>query len=85
MNQAIQFPDREEWDESRQAVCFPALVNGMQLLCIITAATLTHRFGGESPAQWLAIFREHRWDIEEEAEELICQQQEDTQGCVWLS
>ncbi|WP_149806699.1 DUF1488 family protein, partial [Salmonella enterica] len=22
MNQAIQFPDREHWDEQRQAVCF---------------------------------------------------------------
>ncbi|MBR7539158.1 DUF1488 family protein, partial [Mycobacterium tuberculosis] len=29
MNQAIQFPDREHWDEQRQAVCFPALVSGM--------------------------------------------------------
>ncbi|EFI9314594.1 TPA: DUF1488 family protein, partial [Escherichia coli O25b:H4-ST131] len=25
MNQAIQFPDREEWDENKKCVCFPAL------------------------------------------------------------
>ncbi|EFU7934946.1 DUF1488 domain-containing protein, partial [Escherichia coli] len=31
MNQAIQFPDREEWVENKKCVCFPALVNGMQL------------------------------------------------------
>ncbi|HGY5831529.1 TPA: DUF1488 family protein, partial [Klebsiella michiganensis] len=29
MNQAIQFPDREVWDEARQCIAFPALVNGM--------------------------------------------------------
>ncbi|HGF4921686.1 TPA: DUF1488 family protein, partial [Escherichia coli] len=23
MNQAIQFPDREEWDENKKCVCFP--------------------------------------------------------------
>ncbi|EGI6845117.1 TPA: DUF1488 family protein, partial [Escherichia coli] len=22
MNQAIQFPDREEWDENKKCVCF---------------------------------------------------------------
>ncbi|MGS3078805.1 DUF1488 family protein, partial [Escherichia coli] len=26
MNQVIQFPDREEWDENKKCVCFPALV-----------------------------------------------------------
>ncbi|AUV51842.1 hypothetical protein B1209_02275 [Raoultella planticola] len=35
MNQAIQFPDREEWDTDRQCVTFPVLVNGMQLTCAI--------------------------------------------------
>ncbi|MGQ7144689.1 DUF1488 family protein, partial [Escherichia sp. SS-MK2] len=25
MNQAIQFPDREEWDENKKCVCFPLL------------------------------------------------------------
>ncbi|ELM0169118.1 DUF1488 family protein, partial [Escherichia coli] len=25
MNQAIQFPDREEWVENKKCVCFPAL------------------------------------------------------------
>ncbi|EHB39937.1 hypothetical protein SEENIN0B_03633 [Salmonella enterica subsp. enterica serovar Infantis str. SARB27] len=33
MNQAIQFPDREEWDTAASAVIFPAMVNGMQLTC----------------------------------------------------
>lgn len=85
MNQAIQFPDREEWSDTRHAICFPALVNGMQLTCIICGEILAERFGGDSPAQWLALFREHRWDLEDEAESLIREQQEDDQGYIWLS
>ncbi|TCW06116.1 uncharacterized protein DUF1488 [Raoultella sp. BIGb0138] len=85
MNQAIQFPDREEWDAGRQCVTFPVLVNGMQLTCAIKGEILGQRFGGEDPTQWLAVFREHRWDLEEEADELIREQQEDDQGWVWFS
>ncbi|MCZ8581747.1 DUF1488 domain-containing protein, partial [Escherichia albertii] len=47
MNQAIQFPDREEWNESKKCVCFPALVNGMQLTCAITGESLANRFAGD--------------------------------------
>ncbi|ADF64185.1 protein YrdB [Enterobacter cloacae] len=49
MNQAIHFPDREQWDESKQAVCFPVLVHGMQLTCAISGETLKRRFGGSNP------------------------------------
>lgn len=85
MNQAIQFPDREEWDPSMQAVCFPALVNGMQMICAIKGDDLKQRFEAETPEQFLATFRDYRWDLEEEAEQLIRQQKEDDQGIVWLS
>ena len=53
MNQAIHFPDREIWDENKQAVCFPVLVHGMQLTCAIKGETLHQRFGGSDP---LAVF-----------------------------
>lgn len=36
MNQAIQFPDREEWRTDVNAVVFPAMVHGMQLTCAIS-------------------------------------------------
>ncbi|HFZ8996861.1 TPA: DUF1488 domain-containing protein [Citrobacter freundii] len=85
MNQAIQFPDREEWNAEMNAVLFPALVNGMQLTCVINGEILALRFGGNTTERWLADFREHRWDLEEEAEALIQSQQEDDQGRVWLS
>jgi len=82
VNQAILFPDRESWDEDKQAVCFPVLVQGMQLTCAIHGKTLLRRFGGSDP---LDIFCENRWDLEEEASDLIRDQQENDQGWVWLS
>lgn len=85
MNQAIQFPDREEWSPPLQAVCFPALVNGMQIMCAIKGDVLAQRFAAYAPEAFLAAFRENRWDLEEEAELCIRQQSEDDQGIVWLS
>ncbi|NUU65555.1 DUF1488 domain-containing protein [Enterobacteriaceae bacterium BIT-l23] len=83
MNQSIQFPDRETWDEARQAVCFPALVGGMQLTCAIRGATLAARYGNVDEP--LALFRTRRWDLEEEAEQRIQDQEEDESGWLWLS
>ena len=84
MNQAIQFPDREEWRTDVSAVVFPAMVHGMQLTCAISGEMLASRFGGDTPEEWLEIFQQYRWDLEEEAEGLIQAQQEDAQGWVWL-
>jgi hypothetical protein len=85
VNQAIQFPDREAWDDDLSAVVFPALVNGMQLVCAIKGETLARRFDGDTPETLLAVFREHRWDLEEEAEQAIRDEQDDRQGWFWLS
>jgi len=82
MNQAIQFPEREHWDEEKSAVCFPALVNGMLIMCAITGATLEGRFGDVAP---LNAFRVHRWDLEEEASDVIREGHDDDQGWFWLS
>ena len=46
---------------------------------------MVRRFGGDEPQQWLALFSENRWDLEEEASDMIRDQQEDDQGWVWLS
>ncbi len=82
MNQTVQFPDYEYWDEDKQAVCFPALCHGMQLTCAIAEEGLHHRYGqGEA----LSLFRQNRWDLEEEAERLIVQQSDDSTGWYWLS
>ncbi|MCT2385750.1 DUF1488 domain-containing protein [Erwinia pyrifoliae] len=83
MNQAIQFPEREGWDEARQAVCFSAQASGFQLICAINGEELLRRFHSERDA--LACFRLNRWEFEELAERAIKHQQEDAQGWVWLS
>lgn len=55
-----------------------------KLTCAISGESLAYRFTGDTPEQWLASFRQHRWDLEEEAENLIQEQSEDDQGWVWL-
>ncbi|MEI2267281.1 DUF1488 domain-containing protein [Erwinia sp. CGal63] len=83
MNQAILFPEREWWDETAKAICFPALVNGFQILCAISDESMIRRYGNEKTA--LENFRQHRWDLEDEAEEAIKAESEDDQGWMWLS
>jgi len=85
VNQAIQFPDREEWVERHKAICFPALVNGFQITCAISGETVASRYGGNSHQEWLVLFRRHRWDLEEEVQILILNEQENDQGWYWLS
>lgn len=82
MNQAIQFPDCETLDEERQAIVFPVLVNGMGLTCAISLMVLHERLG-EGNA--MALFSAHRWDLEDEAEQLIRNDGLDDQGWLWLS
>ncbi|WP_265694646.1 DUF1488 family protein [Providencia rustigianii] len=69
MNQAIQFPDREEWDPLLNKVRFPVLVNGMLAECIISDTLLFNRYGNKETS--LMLFQTYRWDIEEEFETLI--------------
>lgn len=83
MNQAIQFPDREWWDDSLKAVCFEAIVNGFMLTCAISGETIVRRYGNELAI--LPSFVAHRWDLEDEAEASIKDAQENDQGWVWLS
>lgn len=85
MNQSILFPDREQWDDQLLALCFPALVNGFQVMCSITGETIASRYGGDNKESWLELFRLNRWDLEDEAEALIEADEHDNQGCVWLS
>lgn len=83
MNQAIQFPDREEWRTDISAVVFPALVHGMQLTCAISGETLASRFGGCTPEQWLKSFNSIA-GTRRRGRSIDPDQQEDSQGWVWL-
>lgn len=82
MNQAIQFPDDETYNAELNAVCFPVLVNGMRLTCAISGKSLASRFG---EGEVMALFQHHRWDLEDEAEAAIRQDNIDAQGWIWLS
>jgi len=82
MNQAIQFPDDQAYNAENSAICFPVLVKGLRLTCAVSIESLAERFGeGEA----MALFQRHRWDLEDEAEDLIRQDEIDAQGWIWLS
>lgn len=85
MNQAIQFPDRESWRDEEQMIYFPVLVGGFQRECRISAAQIQSRFGGTDADSWLALFKEHRWDIEDLFESLVLNEQDDRWGYYSLS
>ncbi|MCG8710845.1 DUF1488 domain-containing protein [Brenneria sp. 4F2] len=85
MNQAIQFPERECWNDDLKSVCFPVLVNGFQQTCRISAEQLIQHYGGNRPEQWLSLFRQHRWDLEDLFEKMVLSDEYDSQGCFSLS
>ncbi|ACT05252.1 protein of unknown function DUF1488 [Dickeya chrysanthemi Ech1591] len=80
MNQAIQFPEREWWSDHDEAIIFPVLVGGFQRECVIRRYILLERYGDVRPEQWLSLFREHRWDWEDEFERIIRDNEYDEQG-----
>ncbi|MBP2847762.1 DUF1488 domain-containing protein [Dickeya oryzae] len=84
MNQAIQFPERERWSDPDEAIIFPVLVGGFQRECIIRRDVLLARYGEAQLEQWLSLFREYRWDWEEEFERLIRNDEYDEKGAFCL-
>ncbi|AWH88486.1 DUF1488 family protein [Limnobaculum parvum] len=83
MNQAIIFTDREAWDPIRHAVICTALVNGWQVHCSIQGEAIKARFGvAEQPEQFIDLFRLHRWDLEDEFEQMILNEEFDSDGWV---
>ncbi|TCV91369.1 DUF1488 family protein [Biostraticola tofi] len=84
MNQSILFPDAERWDEARQAIIFPAQVNGFQVECLVSLDWLRRKYDAQTAAECLASFRLHRWDIEDLMEQCI-KHHDDFDGGYWLS
>ncbi len=80
MNQTIQFPDRESWHADEQMIHFPVLVGCFQRQCRLSAKQLQSRYGGDNAEAWLALFKEHRWDIEEMFESLVLNEADDQAG-----
>ena len=86
MNQSILFPDLQEWNEELQEIHFPAQVQGANIECRISLARLVQLEGREVQSQQeaLKVFDAYRFDIEDEVEMLIEQEEFDEQGRVVL-
>ncbi|PSU29537.1 DUF1488 domain-containing protein [Photobacterium lutimaris] len=73
MNQDILFADMQTWDSERQAVNFPAQQGGALIHCWVSLAWLEKEYGQilANEAAVLAVFAQHRFDLEDIAETLI--------------
>lgn len=73
MNQDILFADIQLWDSEKQAVNFPAQQAGALITCWVSLAWLQQKT--EQPlvdeADIIATFSANRFDLEELAEEMI--------------
>lgn len=72
MNQAIIFIDNEIIQTFPRGILFSAFANGFQINCFISSKSLQQRFKcSDESKQLLAVFRQYRWQLEDEAEKLI--------------
>ncbi|AWV46394.1 hypothetical protein CD201_18325 [Hafnia alvei] len=85
MNQAIQFPDQEEWDVNKKAVLFPATINGFRISCAIYIEELKRMSEERQNVDPLVLFRSLRWDLEDIAEHKILNEDYSDDGWVWIS
>lgn len=83
MNQEIIFVEREQWDSLRQGVVCMAMVNGFQVFCCVRGETLSQRFGEMTKSeQYVELFKQYRWDLEDELQQLIENDEVDADG--WI-
>ncbi|EEX95150.1 hypothetical protein VIOR3934_06064 [Vibrio orientalis CIP 102891 = ATCC 33934] len=82
MNQSILFPDIQSWDEEKQAVLFSAQQSGALIQCLVDKQEL-EKLSGQvigNAQQALEVFSQYRFDLEELAEELIEEEEFNSQG-----
>ncbi|PQJ83136.1 DUF1488 family protein [Aliivibrio sifiae] len=73
MNQSILFSDDAQWNEETQTVLFSAQQMGNLIQCGVTTSWLESESGEQiiNDSDALRIFEEYRFDVEEQAEALI--------------
>ena len=74
MNQAIQFVDRYIYNSEKAAIQFEAIVSGLIVFCFI-------KHTGENVE---AFLNEYKFDLEEQASELIENEAYNELGEIWL-
>lgn len=82
MNQSILFPDIQSWDEEKQVVLFSAQQSGALIQCLVDKQEL-EKLSGQvigNAQQALEVFSQYRFDLEELAEELIEEEEFNSQG-----
>ncbi|MBQ4839924.1 MULTISPECIES: DUF1488 family protein [Pseudoalteromonas] len=77
MNQAILFNDDIHFDASRRRLVFTAMVSGMIVPCVVEVP--------ESEVEPIMHFRNHQFDYEMQAEELIEDEHYSSSGEVELT
>ncbi|MFO6424678.1 DUF1488 domain-containing protein [Motilimonas sp. KMU-193] len=86
MNQSIQFPDQQHWNSEDQVVEFPALNNGQLIRCQASLTWLMQQgeLEEQTEASILALFEQLRFDIEEQIEAVIEDEDIDQDGVIRL-
>lgn len=74
MNQAIQFVDRYIYVAEREAIQFEAIVSGLIVFCFV-------KHTGENIEEFL---NQNKFDLEDQATELIEDEEYNELGEVWL-
>ena len=86
MNQSIQFNDGVEWQDAEQRLHFTAQAYGMTVNCYLSRHRLEHVCGQEliRPVDILLAFESYRFEVEEQAEAKIAEQEFAEDGAVYL-
>ncbi|WP_042147616.1 MULTISPECIES: DUF1488 family protein [unclassified Pseudoalteromonas] len=74
MNQAIQFVDRYTYIVERKAIQFEAIVSGLIVYCFI-------KHNGDQVEEYL---NQNKFDLEDQATELIEDEEYNELGEIWL-
>ncbi|MGY3568369.1 DUF1488 domain-containing protein [Vibrio paucivorans] len=86
MNQSILFPDLQTWDAVKNVIVFPAQQSGALIECVVSKSYLENMVGSaiETEQQAIQVFQKLRFDLEEQAEELIEEEEFNLQGQIEL-
>ena len=86
MNQHILFPDHQDIDKDKHAVCFHAQQSGALIVCYVSIDDIRKRQHEAliEDGAILAAFDQHRFDFEDLAEEAIEDENFNEQGEIWV-
>lgn len=85
MNQQLLFNDDAQVDIGHQAILCTAMDGGMRIQCVIAISYLVKLGANVSDATaWLNAYEEYRFDIEEQLEAMIAQEEINAAGEVEL-